>query len=132
MWVEKRFECMFLLIRRREDSMQEHRGSFLATPTAELSTQEEMLLGDILDWSLDTSCSGYEGDRESEGEKDGESEWGGNGSYILWIIVHKNNKTKPIVIDAWVTLVSWHLELINLRFILHGFWAATSVLVLFL
>uniref|UniRef100_A0A8C2HWW8 Cyclin-F n=1 Tax=Cyprinus carpio TaxID=7962 RepID=A0A8C2HWW8_CYPCA len=62
--------------RRREDSMQEHRGSFLATPTAELSTQEEMLLGDILDWSLDTSCSGYEGDRESEGEKDGESEWG--------------------------------------------------------
>ncbi|XP_059417694.1 cyclin-F [Carassius carassius] len=58
--------------RRREDSMQEHRGSFLATPTAELSTQEETLLGDILDWSLDTSCSGYEGDRESEGEKDGE------------------------------------------------------------
>ncbi|XP_073681356.1 cyclin-F [Garra rufa] len=58
--------------RRREDSMQAHRGSFLATPTAELSTQEEMLLGDILDWSLDTSCSGYEGDRESEGEKDGE------------------------------------------------------------
>ncbi len=86
---------MFLLIRRREDSMQEHRGSFLATPTAELSTQEEMLLGDILDWSLDTSCSGYEGDRESEGEKDGESEWGGNGSYIIyiifWIIFHKNN-----------------------------------------
>uniref|UniRef100_A0A8C2JB76 Cyclin-F n=1 Tax=Cyprinus carpio TaxID=7962 RepID=A0A8C2JB76_CYPCA len=58
--------------RRREDSMQAHRGSFLATPTAELSTQEETLLGDILDWSLDTSCSGYEGDRESEGEKDGE------------------------------------------------------------
>uniref|UniRef100_A0A673N0U3 Cyclin-F-like n=1 Tax=Sinocyclocheilus rhinocerous TaxID=307959 RepID=A0A673N0U3_9TELE len=58
--------------RRREDSMQAHRGSFLATPTAELSTQEEMLLGDILDWSLDTSCSGYEGDRESEGEKDRE------------------------------------------------------------
>lgn len=56
--------------------MQAHRGSFLATPTAELSSQEEMLLGDILDWSLDTSCSGYEGDRESEGEKDGESEWG--------------------------------------------------------
>uniref|UniRef100_A0A8C2J9A1 Cyclin F n=1 Tax=Cyprinus carpio TaxID=7962 RepID=A0A8C2J9A1_CYPCA len=60
--------------RRREDSMQAHRGSFLATPTAELSTQEETLLGDILDWSLDTSCSGYEGDRESEGEKDGEGE----------------------------------------------------------
>ncbi|KTG04452.1 hypothetical protein cypCar_00034245, partial [Cyprinus carpio] len=39
---------------RREDSMQAHRGSFLATPTAELSTQEETLLGDILDWSLDT------------------------------------------------------------------------------
>uniref|UniRef100_A0A671SDF0 Cyclin-F-like n=1 Tax=Sinocyclocheilus anshuiensis TaxID=1608454 RepID=A0A671SDF0_9TELE len=58
--------------RRREDSMQAHRGSFLATPTAELSTQEELLLGDILDWSLDTSCSGYEGDRESEGEKDRE------------------------------------------------------------
>uniref|UniRef100_A0A8C1CSB7 Cyclin-F n=1 Tax=Cyprinus carpio carpio TaxID=630221 RepID=A0A8C1CSB7_CYPCA len=58
--------------KRREDSMQAHRGSFLATPTAELSTQEETLLGDILDWSLDTSCSGYEGDRESEGEKDGE------------------------------------------------------------
>ncbi|XP_056608079.1 cyclin-F [Triplophysa dalaica] len=58
--------------RRREDDMQAHRGSFLATPTAELSSQEEMLLGDILDWSLDTSLSGYEGDRESEGEKDGE------------------------------------------------------------
>ncbi len=58
--------------------MQEHRGSFLATPTAELSTQEE----DILDWSLDTSCSGYEGDRESEGEKDGESEWGGGMAHI--------------------------------------------------
>ncbi len=86
---------MFLLIRRREDSMQEHRGSFLATPTAELSTQEEMLLGDILDWSLDTSCSGYEGDRESEGEKDGESEWGEmayDDIYIIfWIIFHKNN-----------------------------------------
>ncbi|XP_052409437.1 cyclin-F-like [Carassius gibelio] len=58
--------------RRRADSMQAHRGSFLATPTAELSSQEETLLGDILDWSLDTSCSGYEGDRESEGEKEGE------------------------------------------------------------
>ncbi|XP_026071385.1 cyclin-F-like [Carassius auratus] len=58
--------------RRRADSMQAHRGSFLATPTAELSPQEETLLGDILDWSLDTSCSGYEGDQESEGEKDGE------------------------------------------------------------
>uniref|UniRef100_A0A8C6TC22 Cyclin-F n=1 Tax=Neogobius melanostomus TaxID=47308 RepID=A0A8C6TC22_9GOBI len=46
-------------------------GSFMATPTAELSNQEETLLGDILDWSLDTSCSGYEGDQEeSEGEKD--------------------------------------------------------------
>ncbi|XP_056308562.1 cyclin-F-like [Danio aesculapii] len=52
--------------------MQAHRGAFVATPTAELSNQEETLLGDFLDWSLDTSCSGYEGDRESEGEKDGE------------------------------------------------------------
>uniref|UniRef100_A0A4W6BQA6 Cyclin-F n=1 Tax=Lates calcarifer TaxID=8187 RepID=A0A4W6BQA6_LATCA len=61
--------------RRRDDSMQAHRGSFVATPTAELSNQEETLLGDILDWSLDTSCSGYEGDQEeeSEGEKDGDS-----------------------------------------------------------
>lgn len=71
--------CWFFLTslwfnRRREDDMQAHRGSFLATPTAELSSQEEMLLGDILDWSLDTSLSGYEGDRESEGEKDGECE----------------------------------------------------------
>uniref|UniRef100_A0A8C1N9W7 Cyclin-F n=1 Tax=Cyprinus carpio TaxID=7962 RepID=A0A8C1N9W7_CYPCA len=72
--------------RRREDSMQAHRGSFLATPTAELSTQEETLLGDILDWSLDTSCSGYEGDRESEGEKDGESEWGGG-----WLIYQQTH-----------------------------------------
>uniref|UniRef100_A0AAY4AV68 Cyclin-F n=1 Tax=Denticeps clupeoides TaxID=299321 RepID=A0AAY4AV68_9TELE len=59
--------------RRREDSMQAHRGSFLATPTAELSSQEETLLGDILDWSLDSSCSGYEGDQESEGEKETET-----------------------------------------------------------
>ncbi|XP_012694255.2 cyclin-F [Clupea harengus] len=59
--------------RRREESMQNHRSSFLATPTAELSTQEEALLGDILDWSLDTSSSGYEGDQESEGEKDAET-----------------------------------------------------------
>lgn len=63
--------------RRREESMQNHRSSFLATPTAELSTQEEALLGDILDWSLDTSSSGYEGDQESEGEKDAESKWNG-------------------------------------------------------
>uniref|UniRef100_H3AY82 Cyclin-F n=1 Tax=Latimeria chalumnae TaxID=7897 RepID=H3AY82_LATCH len=55
-------------LRRREDSIHEDR----ATPTAELSNQEETLLGDFLDWSLDTSCSGYEGDRESEGEKDGD------------------------------------------------------------
>ncbi|XP_041851710.1 cyclin-F [Melanotaenia boesemani] len=54
--------------RRRDDSIQAHRGSFVATPTAELSNQEEMLLGDILDWSLDSSCSGYEGDHEEEGE----------------------------------------------------------------
>uniref|UniRef100_A0A3B5B4J7 Cyclin-F n=1 Tax=Stegastes partitus TaxID=144197 RepID=A0A3B5B4J7_9TELE len=52
--------------KRREDTMQHHRGSFVATPTAELSNQEETLLGEILDWSLDTSCSGYEGDREEE------------------------------------------------------------------
>lgn len=64
------------LPRRRDDAMQAHRASFVATPTAELSKQEETLLGDILDWSLDTSCSGYEGDQEeeSEGEKDGDCE----------------------------------------------------------
>uniref|UniRef100_A0A4W5MX01 Cyclin-F n=1 Tax=Hucho hucho TaxID=62062 RepID=A0A4W5MX01_9TELE len=56
--------------RRREESLPVHRGSFVATPTAELSTQEETLVGDMLDWSLDTSCSGYEGDQESEGEKE--------------------------------------------------------------
>lgn len=60
--------------RRRDDGMHTNRGSFMATPTAELSNQEETLLGDILDWSLDTSCSGYEGDQEeSEAEKDAES-----------------------------------------------------------
>ncbi|XP_029015790.1 cyclin-F [Betta splendens] len=61
--------------RRRDDNMQAHRASFVATPTAELSNQEETLLGDILDWSLDTSVSGYEGDleEESEGEKDADS-----------------------------------------------------------
>ncbi|XP_034782744.2 cyclin-F-like [Acipenser ruthenus] len=58
--------------RRREDGLREDRDSFVATPTAELSNQEETLLGNFLDWSLDTSCSGYEGDRESEGEKEGE------------------------------------------------------------
>ncbi|XP_058509004.1 cyclin-F [Solea solea] len=60
--------------RRRDDNMQAHRASFTATPTAELSNQEETLLGDMLDWSLDTSCSGYEGDQEeeSEGDKDGD------------------------------------------------------------
>ncbi|XP_037834445.1 cyclin-F isoform X2 [Kryptolebias marmoratus] len=58
--------------RRRDDGAQAHRGSLVTTPTAELSNQEEMLLGDILDWSLDSSSSGYEGDHEeeSEGEKD--------------------------------------------------------------
>lgn len=62
------------LSRRRDDALQTCRESFVATPTAELSKQEETLLGDILDWSLDTSCSGYEGDQEgdSEGEKDGD------------------------------------------------------------
>lgn len=64
--------CPLSLPRRRDDAMQAHRVGFVATPTAELSNQEETLLGDILDWSLDTSCSGYEGDQEeeSEGEKD--------------------------------------------------------------
>uniref|UniRef100_A0A803Y2Q0 Cyclin-F n=1 Tax=Meleagris gallopavo TaxID=9103 RepID=A0A803Y2Q0_MELGA len=57
--------------RRREDSTQDDRGSLVTTPTAELSTQEESLLDSFLDWSLD-SCSGYEGDQESEGEKDGD------------------------------------------------------------
>lgn len=64
------------LPRRRDDNMQAHRASFVATPTAELSNQEETLVGDILDWSLDTSFSGYEGDQEeeSEGEKDADCE----------------------------------------------------------
>ncbi|XP_040446872.1 cyclin-F isoform X1 [Falco naumanni] len=57
--------------RRREDSIKDDRGSFVTTPTAELSTQEESLLDNFLDWSLD-SCSGYEGDQESEGERDGD------------------------------------------------------------
>uniref|UniRef100_A0A8V0Z3I0 Cyclin-F n=1 Tax=Gallus gallus TaxID=9031 RepID=A0A8V0Z3I0_CHICK len=57
--------------KRREDSTQDDRGSLVTTPTAELSTQEESLLDSFLDWSLD-SCSGYEGDRESEGERDGD------------------------------------------------------------
>ncbi|KAM9372426.1 cyclin-F [Phaethornis superciliosus] len=57
--------------RRREDSIQDDRGSFVTTPTAELSNQEESLLDNFLDWSLD-SCSGYEGDQESEGERDGD------------------------------------------------------------
>lgn len=60
--------------KRRRDDVHTNRGSLMATPTAELSNQEETLLGDILDWSLDTSCSGYEGDQEeSEAEKDAES-----------------------------------------------------------
>ncbi|KAJ1067972.1 hypothetical protein K5549_021143, partial [Capra hircus] len=57
--------------RKRENSLQEDRGSFVTTPTAELSSQEETLLGSFLDWSLDY-CSGYEGDQESEGEKEGD------------------------------------------------------------
>ncbi|NWU70260.1 CCNF protein, partial [Pterocles burchelli] len=61
----------FSCCRRREDSIQDDRGSFVTTPTAELSTQEESLLDNFLDWSLD-SCSGYEGDQESEGERDGD------------------------------------------------------------
>lgn len=59
------------LHRKRENSLQEDRGSFVTTPTAELSSQEETLLGSFLDWSLDC-CSGYEGDQESEGEKEGD------------------------------------------------------------
>ena len=59
--------------RKRENSLQEDRGSFVTTPTAELSSQEEALLGSFLDWSLD-HCSGYEGDQESEGEKEGDGE----------------------------------------------------------
>uniref|UniRef100_A0A4W3HJN8 Cyclin-F n=1 Tax=Callorhinchus milii TaxID=7868 RepID=A0A4W3HJN8_CALMI len=55
--------------RRREDSLREDRGNFVATPIVELSNQEDTLLGDYLDWSLDLSCAGYEGDQESEGEK---------------------------------------------------------------
>ncbi|XP_061556448.1 cyclin-F isoform X1 [Phycodurus eques] len=59
--------------RRRDDNKQADRGSRVTTPTAELSNQEQTLLGDILDWSLDASSSGYEGDQEeSEGEKDGD------------------------------------------------------------
>ena len=61
----------FSFYRRREDSIQDDRGSFVTTPTAELSTQEESLLDNFLDWSLD-SGSGYEGDQESEGERDGD------------------------------------------------------------
>ncbi|KAJ7413674.1 Cyclin-F [Willisornis vidua] len=57
--------------RRREDSIEDDRGSFVTTPTAELSSQEESLLDNFLDWSLD-SCSGYEGDQESEGEREGD------------------------------------------------------------
>lgn len=78
--------------------MQSRRESFVATPTAELSKQEETLLGDILDWSLDTSCSGYEGDQDedSEGEKDvdgkcqQESGWKGEYEWLsyssFWIL----------------------------------------------
>ncbi|OBS64350.1 hypothetical protein A6R68_07105 [Neotoma lepida] len=57
--------------RKRENSLQEDRDSFVTTPTAELSSQEETLLGSLLDWSLDC-YSGYEGDQESEGEKEGD------------------------------------------------------------
>ncbi|CAL8304078.1 unnamed protein product [Merluccius merluccius] len=57
------------------------------TPTAELSTQEETLLGDIMDWSLDASCSGYEGDQEeSEVEKEGETS-------VMAINLHKWSDT---------------------------------------
>ncbi|XP_037112648.1 cyclin-F [Syngnathus acus] len=57
----------------RDAGTQTDRGSRVTTPTAELSNQEQSLLGDILDWSLDTTSSGYEGDHEeSEWEKDGD------------------------------------------------------------
>ena len=70
--------------RKRENSLQEDRGSFVTTPTAELSSQEETLLGSFLDWSLDY-CSGYEGDQESEGEKEGDGEWRTVGSGRAWL-----------------------------------------------
>ncbi|GCC31633.1 hypothetical protein chiPu_0010093 [Chiloscyllium punctatum] len=63
------FPCIVLKIRRREDSFREDRGNFVATPIVELSNHEDTLLGEFLDWSLDLSCAGYEGDEESEGEK---------------------------------------------------------------
>ncbi|XP_048407565.1 cyclin-F isoform X3 [Stegostoma tigrinum] len=55
--------------RRREDSFREDRGNFVATPIVELSNHEDTLLGEFLDWSLDLSCTAYDGDQESEGEK---------------------------------------------------------------
>uniref|UniRef100_A0A8C7YDC1 Cyclin-F n=1 Tax=Oryzias sinensis TaxID=183150 RepID=A0A8C7YDC1_9TELE len=60
--------------RRRDECMRASRGSLVGTPTAELSNQEEMLLGDILDWSLESSCSGYEGDQEEESEMEKDSD----------------------------------------------------------
>lgn len=66
-------------LRKRDSSPQKDRGSFVTTPTAELSSQEETLLGSFLDWSLDY-CSGYEGDQESEGEKEGDGESCGVGT----------------------------------------------------
>ncbi|CAJ1075057.1 cyclin-F isoform X1 [Xyrichtys novacula] len=61
--------------KRRDDAMEAHRASFMATPTAELSNQEETLLWDIMEWSLDMSCSGYEGDQEEESEVERESDF---------------------------------------------------------
>ncbi|XP_051878514.1 cyclin-F isoform X2 [Pristis pectinata] len=55
--------------RRREDSFREDRGNFVATPIVELSNHEDTFLGDFVDLSLDLSCTGYEGDQESEEEK---------------------------------------------------------------
>ncbi|XP_032896614.1 cyclin-F [Amblyraja radiata] len=55
--------------RRREDSFREDRGNFVATPIVELSNHEDTFLGDFLDLSLDLSCTGYDGDQESEEEK---------------------------------------------------------------
>lgn len=41
----------------------------MATPIVELSNHEDTFLGDFLDLSLDLSCTGYDGDQESEEEK---------------------------------------------------------------
>lgn len=72
--------------------MHTNRGSFVATPTAELSNQEETLVGDILDWSLDASCSGYEGDQDSDGEKECEGEQTKFKNVLNWTILYFSTK----------------------------------------